>query len=57
MIREQTCDVCKYWVFDPIMEIGACHRNPPYPGGWPKTLPDDWCGEFMFKEPKDGDDA
>jgi hypothetical protein len=49
------CRNCKYWGGKPDAARHAlrdCRRYAPRPGdrhGWPRTNPDDWCGEFQHK--------
>ena len=44
------CQSCKYWGGKIArISMGDCRRYAPRPGdghGWPRTNPDDWCGEF-----------
>jgi hypothetical protein len=51
---ERQCNTCKYWVGNREgTRMGDCRRYAPRPGvsfGWPKTNPDDWCGEYKSKE-------
>lgn len=59
----ESCKTCKYWrELEPDgMERHACMRYPPvviYKFGsnngtarYPGTMPDDWCGEYVCKEP------
>lgn len=44
-----TCSTCPFWnpfwIKGSIMfEMTRCRKNSPAIG-WPKTLPEDWCGE------------
>lgn len=61
----QTCETCRFWVhLEPLEEqAGKCRRRAPQPGlidldnglpgllraDWPKTVNDDWCGEWRAK--------
>jgi hypothetical protein len=53
------CDKCKWWVQGLSKLIGECRRMPPsfidhIPDArvWPFTKREDWCGEYVPKEPK-----
>ena len=49
---DRQCQHCKYWKAGPG-SMGDCRRYAPRPGDkkeWPRTNPDDWCGEFKSKE-------
>jgi hypothetical protein len=57
-MKRPTCSTCAYWLRTPN-EFGECRRLTPQPGfrpslgksltaaddRWPRTRPDDWCGE------------
>lgn len=48
-----TCETCRWWV------AMRCKRHPPgliasIYGVWPRTEPDDWCGEHQPKGNSDG---
>ena len=55
------CINCQFWEREGVSETGACRRYAPrartvdtdeyavFPV-WPKTLYDEWCGEFKNKE-------
>ncbi|MCB2076427.1 MAG: hypothetical protein KDE55_01885 [Novosphingobium sp.] len=49
----QTCNHCRHWqaLVDIVdgTEIGLCRCLPPPYEGWPRTYPDDWCGEYAQK--------
>ena len=48
--RMERCDCCRWW--EAInLPIGTCHRHAPrpseaHPTHWPRTMADEWCGEF-----------
>jgi len=45
--HDWNCDKCLYW------DAGYCKKKPPVlvvgndMGGFPKTVPFDWCGEYV----------
>ena len=43
----QVCANCKFW------QNQMCHRNPPTTDcettAFPRTKPEDWCGEHAFQ--------
>lgn len=46
-----TCEFCKYW----NRQSRECRRHSPKPGllgsgEWPRTAPDDYCGEGEKKD-------
>jgi hypothetical protein len=58
------CQNCQYWLpkenwwcRDKERNVfrGQCRKNPPVVfithenGQWPRTMDDDWCGEFKAK--------
>ena len=46
----QACGHCRYWqqiADDDGTLLGNCRRHPPHYEGWPRTLPGDWCGDFV----------
>ena len=56
-MKKVPCRKCEFWEMPHQREEdGECHRRAPYPvaGGiatvWPKTPPDEWCGEAVEKE-------
>jgi hypothetical protein len=56
------CDDCKFYIMRTYgaANVGECRCDPPVLGngysGWPRVLPDDWCGkwEAMVREVNDG---
>ena len=63
--NEKTCENCKFWdqlaccFYGTEKYVGSCRRFPPYKqfamgeGVWPKTIMDDWCGEFTENKEDD----
>ena len=58
--RMERCDCCRWW--EAInLPIGTCHRHAPrpseaHPTHWPRTMADEWCGEFeLVTTPPQGD--
>ena len=54
--RVERCGTCRWWVPIADRADGACHRHAPNPRAqrrqaWPRTLPEDWCGEFARRTP------
>lgn len=46
------CGVCRFWrkfLDEDGTALGNCHRLPPHYEGWPRTLPEEWCGEFALR--------
>jgi len=46
MTATHSCKTCKFHAHDGG-PYGICHRMPPTAGGWPRTAPYDWCGEYV----------
>ena len=49
------CETCAFWIAVPHRGGGKCCRYAPRPDApkgdtqWPRTAPEDWCGEWEEK--------
>ena len=60
--RIERCGTCRFWdsgatecrrhapVFIPMLPLNAGDGTGANPGGWPRTSPDAWCGEWALAE-------
>jgi uncharacterized protein (DUF433 family) len=49
----ETCATCRYWLPVGSKGFGSCRAVPPVAGaGFPRTQPDEWCGEHQPGEVK-----
>ena len=49
MSNTEQCSNCRFWD-DEMCGVGMCRRHAPAAGScrtatWPRSRPDDWCGE------------
>lgn len=61
-MMERACVTCEFWdqrtSHKRARNAGLCRVNPPVKNGgderdygWPETFDEDWCGEWLAKEP------
>lgn len=49
-MKERRCENCQYWeITYNTAPYGFCRRYPPF-DDFPRSDPQDWCGEFKEKE-------
>ena len=56
-MKQEECANCKFWLEGEFTD-GSCRRYPPvvsldeemgFISTYPRTEPDDWCGEWQWK--------